>query len=177
MRRTDLAAAAESAPWRDTREFDDILVTVVPEPWTATRLERAVGRTQNLVTSLAVVGWCGTRELRLVRGPDTERLARFLTPVVDFVTSVLPGSTGPGVRRPRLTLTNVPDGHRLFDELAAGRKIVVAELALAGPEAMNRWLRVLASMADRIGDGEERCGTRPRRSAHAARTASSADRW
>ena len=65
------------------RELDDIVVTFVPEAWSATRLVRTVGRTTDLVTGLVIVGWCGTRELRLVQGRGGGRL----TPVVDLVVS------------------------------------------------------------------------------------------
>ena len=34
------------------RELDDIVVTFVPEAWSATRLVRVVGRTRELVTGI-----------------------------------------------------------------------------------------------------------------------------
>ena len=46
-------------------------------------------------------------------------------------------------------MTNLPDGHRLFDQLATGRKVVVAELAPSDPAAVHRWLEVLAATAER----------------------------
>src|SRR4051794_35618628 len=48
-----------------------------------------------------------------------------------------------------LTLTDVPDGHRLFDELATGRKVVVAELTPPGSAALRQWLDVLSATAER----------------------------
>ncbi len=136
-------------------ELDDIVVTFVPAAWSATRLVRAVGRTRDLVAGIVIVGWSGTRELRLVRGRDADLLARRLTSVVDLVISAQ-AAVPPADRYP-LTMTNVPDGHRLFDELATGRKVVIAELAAPGSDAMQRWLRVLAATADRAVEGEGCC--------------------
>ena len=127
------------------RELDDIVVTFVPEAWSATRLVRVVGRTRGLVTGIVIVGWCGTRELRLVQGRGGGRL----TPVVDLVVSAQrPADGRPACGHP-LTMTDVPDGHRLFDELATGRKVVIAELAPSDPAAARRWLEVLAATAER----------------------------
>jgi hypothetical protein len=81
-----------------------------------------------------------------VRGRDVDRLGR----VADLVASALHPVQDP-TRHP-LTLTNVSDGHRLFDELAVGRKVVLAELAPAAPDAVQRWLRVLSAAADDITD-------------------------
>jgi hypothetical protein len=120
-------------------------VTLVPESWCASRLVAAVGR-RHLVAGVVVVGWCEAQELRLVRGPDADRLVR----VADLVAAVLRPFVGPEPRRHPLTLTNVPDGHRLFDELVSGRKVVVAELVPPGPAAVQRWLRVLASTAEPV---------------------------
>jgi hypothetical protein len=133
----------------------------MPEAWSTTRLVRAVGRARGLVTGIVIVGWCGTRELRLVRGRDVDRLARRLTPVVDLVVAAQRPAAGPAADHHPLTMTNVPDGHRVFDELGVGRKIVVAELAPSGPAAMQRWSRVLAATAARAVDGEERRVMRP----------------
>lgn len=127
------------------RELDDIVVTFVPEAWSATRLVRVVGRTRELVTGIVIVGWCGTRELRLVQGRDGGRL----TPVVDLVVSAQRPADGRGACGHPLTMTDVPDGHRLFDELATGRKVVVAGLAPSDPAAVHRWLEVLAATAER----------------------------
>src|SRR4051794_41414535 len=127
------------------RELDDIVVTFVPEAWSATRLVRMIGRTDGLVAGIVIVGWCGTRELRLGRGRGGGRL----TSVVDLVVSAQRPADGRGACGHRLTITDVPDGHRLFDELAAGRKVVVAELAPAGPAVVHRWLDVLSANAGR----------------------------
>lgn len=158
MRRTDLIVAVDPASGPDPSELEDTVVTLVPESWDATRLVRVVGRTRSLVSGMVVVGWSGPRELRLVRGRDVDRLCR----VADLVASAVAPVAGPDPRRHPatrhpLTLTNVPDGQRLFDELATGRKIVVAELAPSGPDAVQRWLRVLAAVAERVVD-VERCG-------------------
>jgi hypothetical protein len=133
------------------RELDDIVVTFVPEAWSATQLVRVVGRTRELVAGIVIVGWCGTRELRLVQGRGGGRL----TSVVDLVVSAQRPAGGRGPCGHPLTLTNVPDGHRLFDELATGRKVVVAELAPPGPAALHRWLDVLAATAERAVEVEE----------------------
>lgn len=144
MRRTDLVVAVD--PRSDPPELDDVVVTLAPASWGAARLVRAAGRTRNLVTGMVIVGWCGTRELRLVRGWDVDRLGR----VADLVASALHPVQDP-TRHP-LTLTNVSDGHQLFDELAVGRKVVLAELAPSAPDAVQRWLRVLSAAADDITD-------------------------
>jgi hypothetical protein len=150
MRRTDLIVAVDPASGPDPSELEDIVVTLVPESWDATRLVRVVGRTRNLVSGIVVVGWSGPGELRLVRGRDVDRLCR----VADLVASAVAPVAGPDPRRHPLTLTNVPDGQRLFDELATGRKVVVAELAPSGPDAVQRWLRVLAAVAERVVEVE-----------------------
>ncbi len=85
-------------------------------------------------------------------GRDVDRLARGLTPVVDRVAAAQRSAEGPVAGRRLLTMTNVPDGHGVFDELGVGRKIVLAELAPPGPAAMQRWLRVLAATAVLVGD-------------------------
>jgi hypothetical protein len=129
-------------------DLDDVVVTLVPESWCATRLVRAVGR-RHLVAGMVVVGWCGAQELRLVRGRDADRLVR----VADLVAAILRPFGDTGSRRHPLTLTNVPDGHRLFDEVVGGRKIVVVELVPPGPAAVQRWLRVLAGTAEPVQEG------------------------
>ena len=106
-----------------------------------------------------IVGWCGTRELRLVRGRDLDRLARRLTPVVDLVVSAQRPADGRGACGHPLTMTDVPDGHRLFDELATGRKVVVAELAPSDPAVVHRWLEVLAATEERPAAGPEADGS------------------
>jgi hypothetical protein len=134
------------------RQLDDIVVTFVPEAWSATRLVRMIGRTDGLVAGIVIVGWCGTRELRLLQGRGGGRL----TSVVDLVVSAQRPADGRGACDHPLTLTDVPDGHRLFDELAAGREVVVAELAPAGPAAVHRWLDVLSATAGRAVEVEGR---------------------
>lgn len=149
MRRPDLTVtvlptrggAGPSAP-------DDVVVTLAPEAWSAARLVRGVGRTRDLVEGLVVVGWCGPRELRLVRGPDPVR-AR-LGPVVDLLARALRPELAPRTSPPSLTMVDVPDGHRLFDEMVTGRKVVVAQLLPHHPEAVQRWLRLLAVTAGRV---------------------------
>jgi hypothetical protein len=150
MRRTDLIVAVDPASGADPSELDDVVVTMVPESWDAARLVGAVGRTRNLVTGMVVVGWCGTQELRLVRGRDVDRLCR----VADLVGFALCSVAGSDPRRHPLTLTNLSDGHQLFDELASGRKVVVTELTRPGPEAVQRWLRVLAAAAEQTAKVE-----------------------
>jgi hypothetical protein len=150
MRRTDLIVAVDSVLGADPSKLDDVVVTMVPESWDAARLVGAVGRTRKLVTGMVVVGWCGTRELRLVRGRDVDRLGR----VADLIAFALCPVAGPNPCRHPLTLTNVSDGHQLFDKLASGRKVVVTKLARPGPEAVQRWLRVLAAAAEQTADVE-----------------------
>lgn len=157
-----LEAVVDPMPSAEPAEVD-VVVTLVPETWHAAQLVRAVGRRRDLLTGVVVVGWCGVRELRLVHGRDSGRLA----PVVDLLARALRPADRGAARCLPLTLTDVPDGARLFDELATGRRVVVAEVVVSGPEAVHRWLRMLAATAARAPDAETTrrastdCGTGP----------------
>lgn len=151
MSRPDSTVTVLPAQGRETAvAYDDVVVTIAPGPRNAARLVRAVGRSTALVEGVVVVGWCGLRELRLVRGRDADRLGRRLAPVVSpFVHTLRPGPQD-AVRPHPLTLTGLPDGHRLFDEMVTGPIVVAAQLVLLGPEAVQRWLRLLAAVCGQV---------------------------
>lgn len=44
MRRTDLIVAVDPMSGPDPSELDDVIITLVPESWCATRFAQAVGR-------------------------------------------------------------------------------------------------------------------------------------
>ena len=126
----------------------DVVVTLVPEAWRTAHLVRALGRRRDLLAGSVLVGWCGARELRLVHGPDSRRL----TPVVDLLARALRPDDG-AAGCPPLTLVDLPDGARLFDELVTGRRVLVAECVASGHEALQRWIRTLAATAARTPEG------------------------